>query len=104
MEITLIEPFVKKYISIMSISSNIAYLGNNLVIFLFSFSLVKEDLGQIYFINQFTSHSVHWGITPPHLLKVTRFLFNIFQFKFLVITEKNIFVYKLFFAIKYLRC
>ena len=30
------------------------------------------------------------------ILKVTKFLFKIFQFEFLVMTEKNIFVYQLF--------
>ena len=44
-------------------------------------------------------HNVHWGISHPsfrqfHLLKVTKFLVKISQFKFLVMTEKNIFVYK----------
>ena len=32
----------------------------------------------------------------PHLLKVTKFLIKISQLKFLVMKEKNIFVYKLF--------
>ena len=32
----------------------------------------------------------------PHILKVTKFLVKISQFKFLVMKEKNIFVYKLF--------
>ena len=37
-----------------------------------------------------------------YLLKVTKFLGKISLFEFLVMTEKNIFVYKLFFVIKYL--
>ena len=37
-----------------------------------------------------------------HLLKVTKFLVEISQFKFLVMTEKKIFI-KSFFAIKYFR-
>ena len=74
------------------------------------------------------SRSVHWGIkiplpsktppssfslcplksancpspnylTPSHLLKVTKFLVKISQFIFLVMTEKNIFVYKLFLSL-----
>ena len=40
--------------------------------------------------------------TCSHLLKVTKFLVKISQFKLLVVTEKNIFVYKCF-AIKYFR-
>ena len=36
------------------------------------------------------------SLTPSHLLKVTKFLVRFSQFKFLVMTKKNIFVYKLF--------
>ena len=36
------------------------------------------------------------SLTPSHLLKVTKFLVEISQFKFLVMTEKNIFIYKFF--------
>ena len=78
----------------------------------------------------FTCHSVHWGINPPppqkhhplflakppffsdpqnfsslipsHLLKVTKFLCEIFQFEFLVTAGKKIF-YVTFFVIKYFR-
>ena len=43
------------------------------------------------------------SLTPSHFLKVSfKFLVKIYQCKFLVMTEKNIFVYKLFFVIKYL--
>ena len=35
-------------------------------------------------------------VKPSHLLKVTKFLVKVSQFKFLVKTEKNIFVHKLF--------
>ena len=38
-------------------------------------------------------------LTPSYPLKVTKFLVKIFQFEFLVMTEKNIFVYKLFLSI-----
>ena len=63
-------------------------------------------------------YSMHWGITPPtypqwtpiilrffilnpilSFKKVTKFLFTICHFKFLVMTEKNIFVYKLFLSL-----
>ena len=37
--------------------------------------------------------------TPSYLLKVTKFLVKISQFEFLVMTEKNIFVYKLFLSL-----
>ena len=35
----------------------------------------------------------------PYLVKVTKFLVKISQFEFLVMTEKNIFVYKLFLSL-----
>ena len=35
-------------------------------------------------------------VTPSYLLKVTKFFIKISQFEFIVMTEKNIFVYKLF--------
>ena len=38
---------------------------------------------------------------PIPSLKVTKFLVKIFQLKFLVMTEKNIFVYIIFFVVKY---
>ena len=40
-------------------------------------------------------------LTPSNLLKVTKFLLKTPQFKFLVITEKNIFIYKLFLSLKF---
>ena len=43
------------------------------------------------------------SLTPSFLLKVPKFLVKISQFKFLVMTEKTIFVYKPFFVIKYFR-
>ena len=36
------------------------------------------------------------SLTPSYLLKVTKFLVEISQFEFLVMTEKNIFAHKLF--------
>ena len=51
------------------------------------------------------THSVHWGlnrlnqffiINPSNLLKVTKFLVEISRFKFLVMTEKNIFILNIF--------
>ena len=36
------------------------------------------------------------SLIPSYLLKVTKFLVKISQFEFLVMTERNIFVYKLF--------
>ena len=42
------------------------------------------------------------SLTPSYLVKVTKFFVNIHQFEFLVMTEENVFVYKLF-VIKYFR-
>ena len=39
------------------------------------------------------------SLTPSYLLKVTKFLGKISQFEFLVMTEKNIFAYKLFLSL-----
>ena len=39
------------------------------------------------------------SLIPSHLWKVTKFLFKICQFKFLVMTDKNIFVYKPFLSL-----
>ena len=39
------------------------------------------------------------SLTPSHLLKVTKFLVEISQFRFLVMREKNIFIYNFFFQI-----
>ena len=57
-------------------------------------------------------HSGHWGITPHqkhhasfsslipcYLLKVTKFLGKVSQFEFSVMSEKNIFAYKLFLSL-----
>ena len=40
---------------------------------------------------------------PSHLLKVTKFFVKLSRFEFLVMTEKTLFAYKLFFVIKYFR-
>ena len=39
------------------------------------------------------------SVVPSYLLKVTKFLGKISQFEFLVMTEKNIFAYKLFLSL-----
>ena len=39
------------------------------------------------------------SLIPSYLLKVTKFLGKISQFKFLVMTEKDIFAYKLFLSL-----
>ena len=57
---------------------------------------------QIEFFSEPPKYSFS-SLTPSYLLKITKFLVNIHQFEFLVMTEKNIFVYKPFFVIKYFR-
>ena len=47
----------------------------------------------------FSEPPKYWSfsfLTPSYLLKVTKFLVEISQFEFLVMTEKNIFAHKLF--------
>ena len=39
------------------------------------------------------------SFTPHYLLKVTKILVDISQFNFLVVTEKNVFAYKLFLSL-----
>ena len=39
------------------------------------------------------------SLTPSYILKVTKFFLKISQFEFLVVTEKNIFAYKLFLSL-----
>ena len=52
----------------------------------------------------FSKNSHNIKLPSSHLLKVTKFLVEISQFKFLVITEKSIeFLFIIFFAIKYFR-
>ena len=41
-------------------------------------------------------HNFFSSATPSYLLKVTKFLVKVSQFKFLAMSERNIFVYKLF--------
>ena len=58
---------------------------------------------QVEFFSEPPKYYSFSSLTPSYLLKITKFLVNIHQFEFLVMTEKNIFVYKLFFVIKYFR-
>ena len=42
------------------------------------------------------------SLNPPYIVKVTKFVFEIFHFQFLVMREKNIFGYKLFLSLNIL--
>ena len=53
-------------------------------------------------IGFFSEIQIYWSLSflnPFYLLKITKFLVKISQFEFLVMTEKNIFVYKLFLSL-----
>ena len=57
-------------------------------------------------IGFFSEPLIYWSfsyLTPSNPLKVTKFSFKISQLESLVMTEKNIFAYKLFFVIKYFK-
>ena len=54
---------------------------------------------QIGFFSEHPKYLNFPTLTLFHLLKVTKFLVQISRFKFLVMTEKHIFVYKLFLSL-----
>ena len=51
---------------------------------------------KVAFFSEPPKYSNFSSLIPSYLLKVTKFVVKISQFEFLVMTEKNIFVYKLF--------
>ena len=63
--------------------------------------LVFCELSQVKvgFFSEHPKYQSFSSLTPSYLLKVTKFLVKISQFEFLVMTEKNIFVYKLFLSL-----
>ena len=67
------------------------FLGNPPPISLYQF-FVKSPL-KVGFFSERPKYQSFSSVTPSYLLKVTKFLVNISQFEFLVMTEKNIFVY-----------
>ena len=54
---------------------------------------------KIRFFSEPQKYSSFSSLTPSYLLKITKFLAKVFQFEFFVITEKNIFVYKIFLSL-----
>ena len=68
------------------------FLGNTPSILVFQESPLPPYMSD-FSVNAHTKFS---PLTPSYLLKVTKLLLKISQFEFLVMTEKNIFVYKLF--------
>ena len=55
---------------------------------------------QVGFFNKSPKYLNFLSLAPSHLLKVTKFLVKISQFEFLIMTEKNFFVYKPFLSLK----
>ena len=70
------------------------FLGNSPPIF--GSLWTPPPLKPVFSVNRHIKFS---SLTLSHLLKATKFLANISQFKFLVMTEKNIFVYKPFLSL-----
>ena len=64
------------------------------------FKLVFPELPLVRFFSEHPKYYSLLSLTPSYLLKVTKFLVKIPQFELLVMTENNIFVYKVFFVIK----
>ena len=64
-----------------------SFLGNPPAILVFHETPPKNRIFQCIHLK---------NIKVVHLLKVTKFLVNISQFEFLLMTEKNIFTYQLF--------
>ena len=54
---------------------------------------------KVRFFSEPSKYSSLSTLIPSYLLKVTKFLSKISQFEFLVMTEKNIFAYKLFLSL-----
>ena len=52
-----------------------------------------------HFFSELPPHYIKFFSSPSHLLKVSKFLVKISQFKFLVVTEENIFLHKLFLSL-----
>ena len=54
---------------------------------------------KVGFLSECPKYQSFSSLTPFYLLKVMKFLVNICQFEFLVMIEKNVFVYKLFLSL-----
>ena len=62
-----------------------------------------EPFLKVGFFSEPQKYQSFSSLTLSYVLKVTKFLVRISQFEFLVMTEKNIFGYNFFFAVKYFR-
>ena len=54
---------------------------------------------KIEFFSEPQKYSSFSFLTPSYLLKITKFLVKVSQFEFFGMTEKNVFVYKLFLSL-----
>ena len=61
-----------------------------------SILVFREPSLKVGFFSEPQKYQSFSSLTPSYLLKVTKFLVEISQFEFLVMTEKNIFAHKLF--------
>ena len=64
-----------------------------------SILVFREPSLKVGFFSEPQKYQSFSSLTPSYLLKVTKFLVKISQFEFLVMTEKNIFAYKLFLSL-----
>ena len=74
------------------------FLGNPHLYWFFVTPRPSSSL-KIGFFSEPPKYCSFSSLTPSYLLKVTRSLVKISQFELLVLTEKNIFVYKLFLSL-----
>ena len=61
-----------------------------------SILVFREPSLKVGFFSEPQKYQSFSSLTPSYLLKVTKFLVEISQFEFLVMTEENIFAHKLF--------
>ena len=64
-----------------------------------SILVLREVPLKVRFFSELPKYQFFSSLTPSYLLKVTEFFARISQFEFLVMTEKNIFAYKLFLSL-----
>ena len=70
------------------------FLGNPPIILVFHELPLKVE-----FLSEHPEYQSFSSLNPSYLLKGTKFLVKICQFEFFVMTEKNIFVYKVFLSV-----
>ena len=71
------------------------FLGNSPLYIVF----FRESPLKSRFFSEPQKFSCFSSLTPCYLLKITKFLVKVSQFEFFGMTEKNVFVYKLFLSL-----